>query len=106
MRPPCLVTIFRAVLRGRRLFREVQDWIESGDNEPFSFQHICDVLGIDPAYLREGLERWRERESAAAPARVGSPAGARRPLHERARRSARRPRTAARPMLLRRATVN
>ena len=42
--------------RGRRLFREAEEWV--GSEElcwPCSFRNICDVLGLDPCYLREGL---------------------------------------------------
>lgn len=28
---------------------------------PFSFVNICAVLGLDPAYIRFKLKRWRER---------------------------------------------
>jgi hypothetical protein len=46
----------------RRLFQEAEHWIMSeGDTAPaFSFEHICGVLGIDPDYLRRGLQRWRD----------------------------------------------
>lgn len=46
--------------KGRRLLRETEDWICEEDNEwPFSFKNICEVLGLDPDYLRRGLTRWR-----------------------------------------------
>ena len=49
----------------RRLFREAQDWIlEEGQEEPFSFENICEVLGIAPNYLRLGLLRWKQRQLA------------------------------------------
>ena len=49
----------------RRLFREAQDWIlEEGQEEPFSFENICEVLGIAPNYLRQGLLRWKQRQLA------------------------------------------
>jgi hypothetical protein len=48
--------------RQQRLFQEAEHWIMSqGDNFPFSFEHICDVLGIDPGYLRSGLLTTVER---------------------------------------------
>lgn len=47
--------------RGRRLFKEAQDWCLSDDTSwPFSFASICLELGIDPEWLRDGLRRWRE----------------------------------------------
>lgn len=49
----------------RRLFREAQDWIlEEDKEEPFSFENICEVLGIAPNYLRRGLLRWKQKQLA------------------------------------------
>lgn len=53
---------FALDFRGRRLFRETCEWITSRDRAPFSFQHICEVLDLNPSYIRRGLERWREAE--------------------------------------------
>jgi hypothetical protein len=42
--------------RRQQLFRDAEEWIESNDrNWIFSFQNICDVLGIEAEYLRRGL---------------------------------------------------
>lgn len=47
---------------GKRLFDEAREWIESGNRRwPFSFVNICEALGINPEYLREGLWRWHRR---------------------------------------------
>lgn len=49
----------------RRLFCEAQDWILEEDKDwPFSFETICEVLGIDPNYLRQGLLRWKQKQLA------------------------------------------
>ncbi len=49
--------------RGRRLFREAEEWVGSDDIcWPCSFRNICDVLGLDAGYLRQGLRRWRDRQ--------------------------------------------
>jgi hypothetical protein len=49
-----------------RLFEEVNDWFSSDDGDwPYSFVNISNALGLDAAYLRSGLARWRERQSAA-----------------------------------------
>ena len=54
---------------GIRLFADVEAWIGSDDGEwPFSFLNICHALGLEPAYLRSGLRRWRDH-LRAAPAR-------------------------------------
>jgi hypothetical protein len=45
----------------RRLFRDAEEWIMAENQKaPFSFKEICQVLGIDPEYVRGGLKRWRQ----------------------------------------------
>jgi hypothetical protein len=47
--------------RERRQYQEAEAWIMAQDRRwPFSFENVCDALGLDPAYLRTGLRRWRE----------------------------------------------
>jgi hypothetical protein len=46
--------------RCRNLFKEAEAWITNKDSKEFySFEHVCEVLGISPSYLRDGLNRWR-----------------------------------------------
>ena len=46
--------------QGRNEFREARDWIASTDRGwAYSYENICDVLGIDSAYIRRGLRRFR-----------------------------------------------
>ena len=48
--------------RRQRLFRETEQWIESTDRSwPFAFERICEILGLDPDYLRRGLREWKGR---------------------------------------------
>jgi len=54
---------FALDFRGRRLFRETCEWVNSRSRMPFSFEHICEVLDLNSAYIRQGLERWREAEA-------------------------------------------
>src|SRR5262249_59111765 len=50
---------------GQRLFEDVEEWFASDDGEwPYSFVNISHALGLDAAYLRAGLARWRDRQSA------------------------------------------
>jgi hypothetical protein len=45
----------RTAVSRKRLLREIA-WFESrSQSEPFAFETICDVLGIDPGYLRGRL---------------------------------------------------
>jgi hypothetical protein len=51
--------------RASRLFREVNEWFSSDDRQWFfSFVNVCDVLGLEPTYIRTGLKLWRERKAA------------------------------------------
>ncbi len=46
--------------RNREIFLEAEEWIEDQDRTwLFSFQNICDVLGLDADYLRRGLRAWK-----------------------------------------------
>lgn len=45
--------------RDLRLAEEAEEWFFADDHDqPFSFVHICLVLGLEPAYIRLGLRRW------------------------------------------------
>jgi len=59
----------------QRLFDEAQRWIAGGDGDAisnedqvlgFSFEYVCDVLGLDAAYLRWGLQQWHTCTRAIA----------------------------------------
>ena len=51
---------------GKKMFREVEEWILEENSEwIFCFENVCDVLGLDPQYIRRGLLRWKERRIAA-----------------------------------------
>ncbi len=48
--------------RKQRLAREAEEWLLSDDSEwPFSFVNICTVLGLEPQYIRRGLQRWHQQ---------------------------------------------
>jgi len=50
---------FATSRRGKRLFREAEEWIMQDDHTWLcSFVNICLVLGLEPEYLRTGLQRW------------------------------------------------
>jgi hypothetical protein len=49
--------------KARELFEDAESWIASDDRSwPYSFVNICDLLNISPAYVREGLRAWEERQ--------------------------------------------
>ncbi len=48
--------------KGQRLFRDAEEWINLEDKHwVFSFDNVCDMLDINPDYMRAGLRRWKER---------------------------------------------
>lgn len=45
--------------RGTRLFREIDQWFAEDDRKwDFSFLNICQILDLEPAYIRTGLKMW------------------------------------------------
>ena len=46
--------------RQRRDFHDAKNWLNAPDDSErvFSFSNICEALGIDPGYLRRGLNQW------------------------------------------------
>jgi len=60
----------------RQLFLEAEEWI-MGDHPTwfFSFPNVCDTLGLDPDYVREGLAKWlhKRRSMPAKPAAAHTP---------------------------------
>src|ERR1044071_7726619 len=56
-----------------RLFNEAATWILAADSDwIFSFDNICEHLGLDPAYVRQGLIGWMEKELGNQRAERGS----------------------------------
>jgi hypothetical protein len=48
--------------KGKKLFEEAEQWIvDRASDWIFSFEHICEALGFNPEYVRQGLLQWRER---------------------------------------------
>jgi hypothetical protein len=49
--------------KARQLFHDADEWIASDDRTwPFSFENICDLLQINPEYLRRGLTAWKNQQ--------------------------------------------
>ena len=52
--------------KGQRLFRDADEWIALEDKHwVFSFDNVCDMLDINPDYMRRGLRQWKERKIEA-----------------------------------------
>ncbi len=52
--------------KAKMLFNEAEDWIFDEDwNSVFCFENVCEMLDLDPAYIRDGLRRWKGKKLAA-----------------------------------------
>jgi hypothetical protein len=66
--------------RGRRLFREADEWFRSADTSwAFAFESVCDVLGLDPDFVRRGLAGLKrgQADGGARPTRFRRMSGRR-----------------------------
>ncbi len=53
--------VFARNRRGKRLFLEAEAWILEEDSDwVFSFENICEALGLSPQCIRGGLLRWKK----------------------------------------------
>ena len=54
--------------KGKELFQEAEEWILEKDSDwIFSFENICELLRLDPNYIRQGLLRWKEAKRKGSP---------------------------------------
>jgi hypothetical protein len=48
--------------KSKKLFDDAEEWVlEEGADWIFSFRNVCELLGIDPEYLRAGLMNWKQK---------------------------------------------
>jgi hypothetical protein len=48
--------------KSKKLFDDAEEWVlKEGADWIFSFRNVCELLGIDPEYLRAGLMRWKQQ---------------------------------------------
>ena len=71
--------------REQRLFLDAELWIMTRNNDDglFSFENICEVLGLDPDFVRSGLAHWKEKQRVSTLVRKT-------PRYPRSRRAASR----------------
>jgi hypothetical protein len=52
----------------RKSFEEAHSWINASDSDGwiFSFTSVCETLGLNPGYLRRGLNRWTALSGSSA----------------------------------------
>ena len=59
----------------RLLSQQAEEWIRAVDYEwPFSFNNVCETLGIDPSALRSCLLAWKAGRAADGEANGPTPA--------------------------------
>jgi len=45
--------------RCQKISAEAEEWVLDAESRMlYSFEHVCEVLQLDPSYLRKGLMRW------------------------------------------------
>jgi len=45
----------------KALFQEAEEWfLEKDSDSIYSFENICESLGLNPDYLRKGLVQWKK----------------------------------------------
>ena len=54
--------LFTRNRKRKKLFLDTEEWISALDRDwVFSFEAVCEALGLNPAYVRQGLLRWQDR---------------------------------------------
>lgn len=72
----------------RLLSQQAESWIRAEDYDwPFSFNNVCEALGMNPSALREALLRWKAARSAEASSSSGRAPRKVYRLHLRTRRA-------------------
>jgi DNA-binding transcriptional regulator PaaX len=52
--------VFAREGKGKILFQEAEDWVKDTNSDwLFSFANVCETLGFNPDYLRQGLTVWK-----------------------------------------------
>ena len=53
--------LFASSKKKQALFVEAEEWILDEDKSYlYSFENVCEMLGFEPSYLRQGLLRWKD----------------------------------------------
>jgi hypothetical protein len=51
--------------KARQLYADAEEWIDSEDRSHyFSYENICEILDMNPGFVRRGLHAWRQRQLA------------------------------------------
>lgn len=51
--------------KARQLYADAEEWINSEDRSHyFSYENLCEILDMNPEFVRRGLHEWRQRQLA------------------------------------------
>lgn len=57
--------LFARDSKGKAQFSDTEDWVFRGtDLGIFSFDIVCETLGLEPNYVRRGLAHWKKQRLA------------------------------------------
>ena len=57
--------------RGKQLFKEAEEWFLDKEGDAlYSFENICEALGLHPEHIRKGLIAWKEARIKTASLQV------------------------------------
>lgn len=59
--------LFKPSRRNEALSSEAEEWISSKDDGIFTFNNVCETLGLDPGIVRKGLEKWKAKQLGVPP---------------------------------------
>ena len=64
--------LFARDSKGKALFEEAEGWVrQPGGGSVFAFDSVCELLGLNPDYLRRGMAEWKQAAlTQRAPAKV------------------------------------
>ena len=83
--------------KGQKLFRDAEEWINLHDKQwIFSFDNVCDMLDINPDYMRRGLHELEAQQAGRnrlATGAAGQPAGSGSKAHLTDRPGQRKPKS-------------
>jgi hypothetical protein len=52
--------LFARDSKGKALFEEAKEWVEEVNGAGvFAFDSVCEILGLNPDYLRRGMIEWK-----------------------------------------------
>ena len=67
------IEVYQDYISQRRIvnkvhYQEAKDWILEENREwLFSFENVCESLGLNPQYVRRELQYWKERQLVRRP---------------------------------------